>query len=201
MRFILAFVLLLSLATGAFAQWGIGAAYYGVSIPAGDMRDFVGDTSWRGFGIEGRKFLSDKASVGIDCQWNTIDMRSDDLLSLELMGTTGHASGDQFRRVYATPVLVTGQYYLQSAEGYRNVLPYLGVGLGACWIEKRIEMGIVALENSNWHFALVPEGGVVIPMGYGSNLLFGLKYNYAFEKGDEPAYSYWNVNIGIACSR
>ena len=46
----------------------------------------------------------------------------------------------------------------------------------------------------------MPEAGVVIPMGYDSNLFLGLKYNYAFKKDDVPAYSYWNVNIGIARS-
>lgn len=200
MRFILAFILLLALTSGVSAQYGIGSVYYSVGFPTGDMRDFVSKTSWRGFGLEGRKFMSDKTSVGIAWQWNTFHEQTDRLISLEIENIDGDVSGHQFRRVYATPILVTGHYYLQSTEGYRNVLPYLGVGVGAYWIQRRLEIGIVAFERSAWHFALAPEGGVIIPMGYDSNLILNVKYCYAFESGDSPAYAYWNINIGVTYS-
>lgn len=194
MRFILAIIFLLAFTSGVFAQYGIGAVYYGISFPLEDLRDYISDTSWRGFGVEGRKFITHKTSVGIAWQWNTFEQQSDDALSLDLEDI----SSPHFRRIYATSILATVHYYSQSAEGYRNVLPYLGLGMGAFWIQKGLEIGTVDHENSNWHFALVPEAGIVIPMGYDSNLFLGFKYNYAFESGDAPSYAYWNINVGIA---
>lgn len=200
MRIILAIILLFGFTSGVFAQYGIGTIYYGISFPLEDLRDYISDTSWRGFGVEGRKFISHKTSVGIAWQWNTFDQQSDDALSLDLEDISGHGSTPHFRRIYATSILATAHYYSQSAEGYRNVLPYLGLGMGAFWIQRRLEIGIVDREDSKWHFALVPEAGVVIPMGYDSNLFLSFKYNYAFESGDAPSYAYWNINIGIAYS-
>ena len=66
MRILAPILLILALSTDAFAQRGdywFGFAY-NVSIPSGDTRNFIDQTSFRGVSMEGRKLIKDNVSFG-----------------------------------------------------------------------------------------------------------------------------------------
>jgi len=195
MRKIFAALLVLALGAGAvMADDAIGVLTYDVSFPLGDVKDFVDKTSWRGFGLEGRWLVNPNLSVGLSWHWNTFDMTSSELLEIE----NGHVSGNQFRIFYATPLMATAFWYPRSPLDNPEFIPYIGLGAGTIWTKERLEIGIVALEDSGWHFGLSPEAGFMFPVGYYTNLIISGKYNYAFEAGDSPSYQWWSLSFGFA---
>ena len=72
----------------------------------------------------------------------------------------------------------------------------IAVGRGTA--DERLEIGIVAIEESSWHFGLAPEVGVMIPVGYYTNFIAGARYNYAFKSGDSPEYQWLTFSVGFA---
>ncbi len=79
---------------------------------------------------------------------------------------------------------------------------YLGAGLGAYYVIQRFEIGVVALEEDNWHFGVAPEAGFLFPMG-DALAIINTRFNYAFDAGEHIGgdlrdWMYWNVNVGYA---
>jgi hypothetical protein len=195
MRTIIAVFLFLALSSGAAtADEVIGVLTYDVSFPTGDMKDFVDETSWRGFGLEGRWLMTPNITVGLAWHWNTFHRKSSDLLEIE----NGHVSGNQFRVLYASPFMATAYWYPKSPLDNPKFMPFIGLGAGGVWVKERLEIGIVAIEDSNWHFGLSPEVGFQYPVGYYTSLLVSGRYNYAFEAGDAPEYQWWSFSVGFA---
>jgi len=60
------------------------------------------------------------------------------------------------------------------------------------------EMGLWMTEQKNWHFGLAPEIGVLIPVGFSSNINVSVKWNYAFKADDSINYNWFGFNIGYA---
>ncbi len=195
MRTILAVFLLLALCAGAVnADDAIGVVTYDVSVPLADMKDFIDKTSWRGFGLEGRWLVKPNITLGLMWHWNTFNQTTDELLDIE----NGNVSGNQFRVLYGSPLMATAFWYPKSPLDNPSFMPYLGLGVGAIWMKERLEIGIVALEESSWHFGVTPEVGVMVPVGYYTNFIAGARYNYAFESGDSPEYQWFTLSVGFA---
>ena len=60
------------------------------------------------------------------------------------------------------PILVGGQFYLGQRGGLR---PYVGANVGTYAIERRVEIGLYALQETTWHWGLAPEVGFTFPVG------------------------------------
>lgn len=65
-------IVLSALTIGANAQ-NIAGFVYQVSLPTGETKDFIDNTSWFGFGLEGRQFINENASVGMYVGWNKFE--------------------------------------------------------------------------------------------------------------------------------
>jgi hypothetical protein len=127
-------------------------------------------------------------------RWNTFSQKAAGTQEIE----NGHVTGNQFRIIYGSPVMVTAFWYPVSPLDNPKFLPYLGLGGGPYWMKERLEIGIVTFEDSSWHFGLSPEAGVMIPAGYNTSLIATARYNYAFESGDAPEYQWWSFNVGFS---
>ena len=195
MRTILAVFLVLVLCAGAVnAADMIGVVTYDVSFPLGDTKDFIDNESWRGIGLEGRWLVTDKIALGVSWHWNTFYEKTDELIDIN----NGHVSGNQYRILYTTPLMATAYWYPNSPLDKPRYMPYLGIGLGTIWTKERLEIGVVAFEDSAWHFGLTPEAGLMIPIGYYTDFFTSVRYNYAFKSGDSPEYQWWSLNVGFA---
>ena len=168
-------------------QWVIG-------FPVGETNDFLDQTSFRGFGLEGRGYVTDKLTVGGRAAWQTF-YQDNGFVTSEL-GDNGAISGFQRRYINAIPLTVNSHYYF----GYGLVLPYVGVGIGGYYIETRDYLGIYYVREKAWHFGVAPEVGVVVPFGSGSStgLNVALKYQYAAKTKDTQAVSWVELDIGIS---
>jgi len=173
------------------AQLSMFNINYSMSVPLGETSDFIGNTSFRGASFEGRAFVQDNLSVGGYIGW-TVFNETKDGADYSADGVDVH--GTQFRFLNVLPIQVVTHYYFGTFEG---VTPYAGIGVGTTHSLQRVEIGLVAFENNNWHLGLSPELGVYIPLNYNVGVNIGARYDYAV-KSNDSTYSNLTFNIGFS---
>ena len=182
-----------------WAMWGYG---YDMSFPTGNTSDFISDPSFLGFTIQGRKFVSSQFSIGGSLSWHVFngqkeETRSfrfeDDGLSKDIVGSI---SGKQFRYINALPIMLNAHYYLGEIES-EKVIVYGGLGIGVTPIKRRVEMGVFAIDETNWHFGLIPEIGILKRISSSYTFTSSLRYSNAFKASQVPNQSYMTVQVGL----
>jgi hypothetical protein len=188
---IVAAALVLVGATEARAQeWFWGGAYSTV-LPLSNTKEFNDGFSWRGVMIEGRKVLNQNASVGVTFGWHIMNDKQSGTVEFE----QGAIDGTAFTYTNAFPVMANAHYYLGQRGGPR---PFLGANVGTNIIERRAEIGLFALTENNWHFAVAPEVGIVVPLGWYVRGMLSARWHYMTSAGSTPSQQYVSFNIGIA---
>jgi len=177
------------------AQVGLGSVTWQVSGGLGDTGDFIDEISFIGFGLEGRSYVGKNWSVGVEFDWQVWDQQTDEPIEIE----GGTLSGMQFRYINAFPMLATLHLYAGDIHDFRM---YLGVGVGAYYIMKRLQIGLANLEDKDWFFGGGPEFGFLIPMDE-VHFLASARINYAVRNfsDTEDAEMWWTAKIGIAYDR
>jgi hypothetical protein len=195
-------VVMVLLSSTGYAQERMTAATWQVSFPTDDMEQFVGNTSFRGFGLQGRWFTSETLSVGFSWAWQVFDWETDQLLNAETTQLEGFTnltvSGQQYRYINSFPFLLTARWYFGNDQ--RSNRFYVGAGAGVYYIKQRLEIGLVAFNQDEWHWGVAPEIGFLFPVGdvYGhQNILVSGVYNYAAGTNDSIDFAYWTMNLGI----
>ena len=171
------------------------------SLPGSSDSDFnfIEDYSFRGLGIEARYVpeRGGKYSFGFSVGWNVLNEKNDfgterNTINLPQADITG----TQLRYFNSVPLLANASYYFGSRGGIR---PYVGLNAGTYYIERRVDIGVVAVVDDSWHFGWAPEVGLVVPLGRPEiALLTTVRYNWAFSAGGSGDQKYWGFNIGIA---
>jgi hypothetical protein len=204
--------LLKSILIATFTLFGIGSGLaqqsmwaftYDVAFPMGETADYIGNTSWRGITIQGRTFIKPNISVGGSFSWQVFFEKVDETVDFSYQPealdrpVTGTLSGKQYRYINSLPIMVNAHYYMGDAL-INAIRPFAGLSVGMAPTKKRTEVGIIALDDFNWHFALAPEIGVLVPLDPGIDFIATLKYNAALKTNDSINYSYLNIQIGLA---
>jgi len=179
-------------ATGSFAQ-GLFSISYDIGLPIGNTSDFIGQPSFRGFGIEGRGFITDNLSYGGSFNW-AVFYEEFGPQEWEI-DETGIAYGKQYRYINSFPLMATMHYYFGEWDATRL---YAGAGIGAQKIDQRTDFGLYTINENNWRFGFAPEVGVLIPVNFNSSINLSAKYQYAVKSGDNDAVSYISFKIGLA---
>lgn len=157
----------------------------------GEMNSFISSTSLRGVSMEYKIFADPQVSIGFDGGWNVFyERRAYDTYT---SGTLS-LSGIQYRYAHAIPLFVTTNYYFKPGA---KVNPFAGIGIGTIYFDRELDMGIWAVTEDAWHFALKPEAGVLVSANPDMDIIFGLKYNYGFETSDANDQSYLTFNVGF----
>lgn len=179
--------------TGAFAQGMFGISY-DIGVPVGGTTDYISQTSFRGFSMEGRGFITDNLSYGGSFSWAVFyeEVGPD---QFEEEDGTRTVYGKQYRYINSFPLMATMHYYFGEWDATRL---YAGGGIGANIINQRTDVGIFVVKDEKWRFGLAPEVGVLIPVNFNSSLKLSAKYQYAVKAGDSDAVSYISFNIGFA---
>ncbi|MCK5406589.1 MAG: hypothetical protein KAJ37_04010, partial [Candidatus Krumholzibacteria bacterium] len=141
---IIAFAIALVPLTQSNAQIGMGSVTWDVSGALGDQGDFVDAVSYRGFGLEGRSYLSRHFTVGLSFDWQVFDHQTSELIELE----GGTLSGKQYRYINAFPILANLHLYAGDVHDFRI---YLGAGVGAMYIMERLQIGLATIEDNDWY--------------------------------------------------
>ena len=186
-------ILIVTMSLSSFSQGGgIWNFQWAIGFPVGETSDFLNQTSFRGFGIDGRGYVTDRLTVGGRAAWQTFYK---DFGYVSESSDNVTVSGFQRKYINAIPLTVNAHYYFGSGL----VLPYVGVGVGPYYIESRNYMGIYYVQEKAWHFGVAPEIGVVVPFGNSNTgINVALKYQYAAKTKDTQAVSWVELDIGIA---
>ena len=176
-------------------QGSLVALQYSVGFGTGDMHDYIGNTSWRGFTFDYRSMVQSNLGVGLDMGWNVFYEEMPDAV-YEYENVT--YSGKQWRYSNHFPVLLAADYYVRKGE---MVSAYAGLGAGIMYSLQNTDMGTYTFEKDAWHFAIRPELGVLIEAAPGTSLTLASKYYYGFKAGDLPAQAYLTVNVGFVFTR
>jgi len=160
----------------------IAGMSYMISSPTGNSKDFVDKTSYVGFSLEGRKFVSDHFSLGASLQWNAFEQEE-------------AGPGLAKHTMNAYPLMATVHAYPTNNDKF---IPYAGLGIGAVRVYQRKERVMSLDEQDAWLFGLAPELGAVVRLGTDVGMMFNIKYIQAFESKDKmPAQTYFSVSIGF----
>lgn len=190
MKYLIAIITMVILSAPAFSQKLIGLNY-SISFPFGDTHDYINKTSFRGVGFDGRWFISDHVSAGFSADWHTFYKNVGQIS--ENNGTTT-TTAYQYRYINDIPIMLTGHYYTGISGSQRF---YAGAGIGTAWAEQRTDRGIYTNTTSNWHFAVAPEVGVLVPLGLTKVANVSAQYHYSPKSGDSMDYSYMSLKLGL----
>ncbi len=191
---VVAAVALLLVAAGEVrAQDWFWGGTYSMSLPLSKTKDFNDGYSFRGVTVEGRKVINENYSTGVTFGWHVMNEQSSNK-TVEF--ENGAMTGDFFTYTNSFPIMLNAHYYLGRSGGIR---PYAGASAGAAIVERRAEVGLFALEETNFHFAAAPEVGFYVPFGwYGSGLLLSARWHFMTKAGSTPSQQYVTFNIGFA---
>jgi outer membrane protein W len=164
---------------------------YAISVPLGDTRDFISNTSFRGFSFEFGRFFTKEISLGFLFAWSVYhESFPRDTYELENLTLTGNL----YRYINAFPLMAVGRYYFIPEA---RVRPYLGLASGTYVINRVNDLGVHRFEHKNWHFGMAPEAGLIIGIGTEAHMNMSARYNHAFESGGDT-HSWLSVQAGIS---
>ena len=181
--------------------WGVS---YNISVPVGDAKDFVGKNSFRGMTVESRRLISPNLSVGGSVGWHVFHQKLEDFtapldFTFELddveRNATGAITGDQFRYLNAMPIMANVHYYMGDPR-LPGLSFYGGIGVGTTVVQRRLELGVFAIDNTTWHFTVSPEVGVMKSLKSFYRIIAGTRYVQTVSSSDVQN-SYLNFQIGI----
>ena len=175
----------------SFGQQALWNVTYEVSLPMGKTQDFIGKTSFRGIGVEGRWFVDNNVTIGGGVHWNVFYEKKDKV-STVIENTT--ITGTHFKYLNAFPIYANAAYYFNEGSYIR---PFAGINVGTIYSEGRIDAGLYTIKDDPWRFALAPEAGLMIQTYGGLNFTLNVRYNYGFETNDNSALSYVGINAGL----
>jgi len=168
---------------------------YPISFPMGDLKDYIGATSFRGISMEFNKRAKPTLDVGIEASWHVFYERvAEKAYTFE----TATITGIQYRYTNAVPLLAQFKYLKEAGGGKTH--PYAGLGIGTTYVERATDVGLYRITNNAWQFCLRPELGVQVKAGYGASFMLGVKYYANFAAKDLEGQSYLSINVGFVFS-
>lgn len=186
----LLFILFVIAGMHAHAQ-SFTSLQYSMGFGTGDLGDFIGTPSFRGFTIDYRQMAQPNVGVGVDIGWNVFySEKTNGVYTIDDLSY----SGKQYRYNNQIPILVAADYYTKPGE---KINPFVGFGLGTMFSRRNTDMGQYTLQQDAWHFAIRPEAGILVDAGTGTSFTVTAKYYYGFEAGDLPSQGYFALNFGF----
>lgn len=186
------FLFLLSLAPMlGFAQnetsWKMN---YLPALSLGKTAEFTRNLSPRGVEVEMNHFISQELSVGLAVGWNVFREK---VIGESFEYNNALITGTQFRYTNIVPLNVTVKKYFGSGE----MLPFVGIGLGAAYAKQTNNAGIFSFIDDKWQFQFAPEAGLQLYPSSSLMLSLKIKYSHSLKSGDFPGMSYLGLGIGI----
>jgi len=180
---------ILLIGTGKTQQ--IFGVTYDISVPTGNTKSFIPNTSMIGFGLDGRQMSHTDVSFGITFHWNSFKDSGVDRIEDD----DGNFMSIEDRSMDSFPILMSSHYYFGNvASTFR---PLIGGNVGAYFIITRQYTGKGKIVNKGWQFGLAPDIGFMVDFMNDIHILLTFRYNYAFKTSSSPAQSYFSVIIGF----
>src|SRR6478609_8789451 len=143
---LLAFIIMAAGST--FAQ-GYTSIHYDISIPLGATADQISKGSFRGGGLDYRRMINANFGAGFSLGWQVFYEKKDlATYSGTLANRPVELTGVQYNYLNAIPLHGNINYYLGD-EG-DALRPFIGLGIGTTYFERRIDMGLYTNTIDAW---------------------------------------------------
>lgn len=184
-------ILMIGLANFSAKGQSYTTTSYSISLPTGDLNEFISAPSFRGIAVDYRKLVQPNIGIGVTTGWNTFfEERAFATYTID----NRSLSGKQWRYMNSFPLFLSGDYYFKPGA---DLNPYLGLGVGTIYNTRATDMGIFRLEEDAWSFAFQPQVGFFYPVNHFAGLSVALKYSHGLAAGDfDAAQSFFSLNIG-----
>ena len=169
----------------------IGVSYQ-FSVPIGETANYTSPVSWRGIGLDTMTFIRRDVAVGLAFGWNVFFNNTTSTINFKNVDITGN----QDRALNIWPTLVNARWF-PAISSNRDIQPYIGLNVGGYIIERYIGIGLTAFQDTNYHFGLAPEIGVLFEQRFGV-IFLNARYNMAFAAGGVPFQQFLSFNLGYA---
>ena len=164
---------------------------YVVGIPSGEMREFIDQTSFLGFGIEGRQFINENVAFGVTFNWSKF-RETESVREVNRIDNQEHLI-DTF------PLLLNIDYYFLSEIA--TFRPFTGINTGIFFINRRDLTARGIFQDKNWHFGFAPEAGFMLELFYDLNLMMIARYNLPLASSSAYQYYYWSLHFTFVSIR
>jgi opacity protein-like surface antigen len=116
------------------------AVSWDINVPVGSTTDFVKKVDPAGLGIEGRyrgilPVGPGSFGAGFQVAWHSMEEKTDE----SIVRGRATITGTQVRELSTTPILAKLTY---TFDHHKKLHPYLGFGLGAARVLRRLDLGI-----------------------------------------------------------
>lgn len=192
------FVVALAISTTMHAQenpvqLGIG---YNFNMPLGSFKNFIGNTSYRGFNGELLIPVSKQLSIGLNASYNDFYQQYPRQVYDDTKGST--ISAVVSNSVQTMPLVIKASYSFVKEGAIR---PYISAGGGVNFITYNQYVGEFTNDSRNFiKPTVMGDAGVLIPFGKYSSGGFklGATYNYTpLSYGDVDNVNNWGVHAGF----
>jgi outer membrane protein W len=177
---------------GAYAQAGDFTLSYPISLPMGNLHDYIGATSFRGISMEFNKRVKPNVAVGLEVGWNVFYERTE---AKTYEQETASITGVTYRYTNSVPMIVGAKWYKGSESG--KATPFAGLGLGVLYVNRATDFGLYRLTTDAWQFCIRPELGVNFQLQPGLAAYVGAKYYSAFNTDDLDGQPFLSFNVGL----
>ena len=110
---------------------------------------------------------------------------------------TGAVNGTQLRYINSFPILFTAHYFTKNPV-FESFSVFAGLGAGTSIIKRRLDIGIISLEETKWHFTMAPEVGIVYGFNSSMKLTASAQYYYSLKTSETPEQQHLTFHIGFA---
>lgn len=161
-----------------------------VTVPLGSTSKFIGSASMQGISLDLRYYAWGNIGIGAGVALDSLSKKSTGAVTWENATITG----THVRELSYTPITLKGYY---AWRDHKSVVPYFAAGLGAARAVKRLTAGISSISEASWHFAIVPEAGLQIPLGP-TVLLTNVRLNYLPPSAGVDEQLFGNFSLGLS---
>ena len=164
---------------------------YTIGFPSGNLADFLDKTSFRGFSMDFRHMMGENYSLGISAGFQSY---YDDMGIQDHIIDNAILHGSTYHYVYSVPLYVTAHYYL--SEGDKFII-YGGLGVGTIYNDREVQVGSISINDKDWHFAMIPELGVMYKVNDYMGAQIRGTADYGFKSGDADSIIAYRLHLGF----
>lgn len=168
---------------------------YNMGVPLNATTAFGGSFSPMGVGVDVHYMFTPSWSLAASAAWQVL-WNSTDEVTENAEGNVA-VQGNQYRYINSFPMLVSGNAFLSDVLP-AQIVPFAGFGLGAYYMDRRVDIGVSRIDLSTWHFGIAPHAGIILTLSENIRPTVLARFHYAFSSqgtGDQP---YLNINLGLS---
>jgi len=165
------------------------------SFTMGTLHENISESSYRGFMVEGKKFMTKNVSIGASLSWLGFYELKD---RATYQFSDGAITTSIANYYYNFPILINTSYYFLPEYWIK---PYTGINIGTVYSKLEKNVGSINIIDQTWQFQVAPEVGFFIPFGKDAEagLQIAGKYNYiTYQKFGYNGIQYFQISVGLA---